>query len=131
MTDWHKQRCEAMKERILPEGERKQLLATYGEAIRPILTKLLDERAAQLVDGWDRSFKSMGEYLSADDREALSRRLLTHAEAAQMLGCSVATVKRMVQQGRLPQPVEISERRIGHRMPDILAFVGTNPKRGN
>ncbi|MGO4682463.1 hypothetical protein [Hyphomicrobium sp. 2TAF46] len=41
-----------------------------------------------------------------------------------MLSCSVATVKRMVYDGRVPQPVQLSERRLGHRYVDLKKLVG-------
>jgi len=122
--DWNKQRTAAVREKLLPAKDEARIIKQYGEAIRPVLDHLLDEKAAELAKSHEESWRKFGEYLTAETREHNAQQLLSHEEVAKMLGCSVATVKRMVLDGRLPKPVRISERRIGHRYADIKKLVG-------
>lgn len=122
--DWNKQRTAAVREKLLPAQDEARVIKQYGEAIRPVLDHLLDEKAAELAKSHDQSWQKFGKYLTAETREQTAQQLLSHEEVARMLGCSVATVKRMVQEGRLPKPVQISERRIGHRYVDIKRLTG-------
>ncbi|AGK59931.1 hypothetical protein HYPDE_41313 [Hyphomicrobium denitrificans 1NES1] len=122
--DWNKQRTTTVREKLLPAQDEARIIKQYGEAIRPVLDHLLDEKAAELANSYDASWRKLGEYLTAETREQTAQQLLSHEEVARMLGSSVATVKRMVQDGRLPKPVQISERRIGHRYADIKKLTG-------
>jgi excisionase family DNA binding protein len=49
-------------------------------------------------------------------------RLLTQAEAARLLACSQDTVTRLVQK-RLLRRIQISTRRHGFRVGDLLAYI--------
>ena len=124
MVDWFKQRIAKVRERLVPAHEEARLVQQYGEAIRPVLDKLLDEKAAKLADSYDRTWSKLGATTAAEARDLTAPQLLSQAEAAKMLGCSIATIKRMVYEGRLPQPVQISECRIGHRYSDLKKLVG-------
>ncbi len=124
MTAMDKRRIVALRDRLLAPDEQARLIRQYGEVIRPVLEQLLDEKAAGLAEAHEASWRKLGEYLTAETREQTGQQLLSHEEAAKMLGCSIATVKRMVQEGRLPQPVQISQRRIGHRLADLKKLAG-------
>lgn len=126
MVDWQKQRLAAIREKLLPAHEEARLVQQYGEAIRPVLNKVLDEKADGLAKAQEESWRKFGAYLTAETREQTEQQLLSHEKAAKMLGCSVATIKRMVYDGRLPEPVKISDRRIGHRYADLKKLVGNS-----
>ena len=123
MIDFFKQRRAARRERLLPAQEEARLVRQFGEAIVPVLDKLLDEKVDKLAERYDGSMTKMLDYLIAETQEEIGQRLLSHSEAAKMLGCSVSTVKRMVAEGRLPEPLRISEHRIGHRIADIKNMI--------
>ena len=126
MALWDKQRIATAREKLLPAHEEARLVQKYGEAIRPVLDKLLDEKAKALAKKYEESWLKFGDYLVAETQQELGQRLLSHSEAAKMLGCSVSTIKRMVAEGRLPEPVQLSEHRIGHMLADIKKFIGTS-----
>ncbi len=123
MVDWGKLRIAKVREKLVPPHEEARLVRQYGEAIQPVLDKLLDEKAAKLAESYERSWAKLGDRLAAETADQTAPQLLSHAEAAKMLGCSVSTVKRMVAEGRLPQPVKLSEHRIGHRFADIKRLI--------
>jgi predicted DNA-binding transcriptional regulator AlpA len=52
-----------------------------------------------------------------------AERILSTAQAAQLRGVSVATFRRLVRAGKLPPPLQLSERRIGWRVRDLLAHL--------
>jgi predicted DNA-binding transcriptional regulator AlpA len=126
MAAWNKQRIANAREKLLPPHEEARLVQQYGEAIRPVLEKVLDEKAVALSKKYEESWMKFGDYLVAETREEIGQKLLSHSEAAKMIGCSVSTIKRMVAEGRLPKPVQLSEHRIGHRLADIKELVGTS-----
>lgn len=47
-------------------------------------------------------------------------KMLSWAQVAEKLGVSLATAKRMAQDGRLPKPAKIGKRRVGFRQADVL-----------
>lgn len=51
------------------------------------------------------------------------QRLLTAKDAAAFLGISLTNFRRGYWEGRLPQPVRISERRLGWRVQELIDFV--------
>ncbi len=66
MVDWHKQRHAAMREKLLPVRDEARLLQQYGEAIRPVLNKVLDEKADGFAKAQEESWRKFGEYLTAE-----------------------------------------------------------------
>jgi predicted DNA-binding transcriptional regulator AlpA len=50
-----------------------------------------------------------------------TERILSMAQAAQLLGVSIATFRRLVRAGKLPPPIQLSERRVGWRVRGLLA----------
>lgn len=52
-------------------------------------------------------------------------RILTAGQAAELLGISVATFRRLHDAGRVPAAIRISDRRIGWRLGDLLAHLQT------
>jgi len=123
-----KQRIAKARDRLLPADEEARLIRQHGEAIRPVLDKLLDEKAAKLGKSYGDAWAGMLAALLDDAKNPSEQQLLSHAEAARMLGCSVATMKRLVLDGRLPKPVKISEHRIGHRLSDLKAFIAASKR---
>lgn len=51
-----------------------------------------------------------------------SARVLSARQGAELLGISLATFRRMHWSGRLPAPVQLSTRRIGWKLRDLLAY---------
>jgi predicted DNA-binding transcriptional regulator AlpA len=107
------------KAKLLSNAEREAIVRHYGEVVASQVDKVVAARGDRIIDGFAKTMGVLANSLKPDDT---SQRLLSHPEAATMLGVSVATVKRLVQDGRLPQPVKISEHRIGHRIDDLKAF---------
>ncbi|MBS0238773.1 MAG: hypothetical protein JSR89_10150 [Proteobacteria bacterium] len=70
-----------------------------------MLNKVLAEKADGLAKAQEEAWRKLGKYLTAEAREHTDQQLLSHWAAAKMLSCFVATVKRMVYDGRVPQPV--------------------------
>ena len=112
----------AIKGKLLPESEREELIQQYGEAMRPILEKLLDAKAEQLSQRYEGSW---GKWLAEWKAEAVRENeqvLVTRDEAAEMLGISLSSVKRLEDRGELPKPRRFGERTVRHKLSDILAF---------
>ena len=47
-------------------------------------------------------------------------RVLSARQAAEMFGVSIATFRRLHWSGKLPSPIQLSERRLGWRVRDLL-----------
>lgn len=58
----------------------------------------------------------------------LIRPLLPPKSAAAALSVSVSTLRRMTANGRIPKPVQISDRRIGYRQDDLDRFLAGIPE---
>ena len=54
-------------------------------------------------------------------------RILSAAQAAQFIGLSRPTLNRMRRAGKLPPAIQISERRIGWRVRDLVAYLKAQP----
>ena len=54
-------------------------------------------------------------------------RILSAAQAAQLYGVSIATFRRLMHAGKLPPPLQLSERRIGWRVRDLIEHLKTQP----
>jgi len=156
--DWQQQQLDKARGKLMSEAEREAFIRDHGEVMRPMLERLLDEKAAKIVEGYEKSWASAlgnGEpdpsecrLMTAQEAATLvamplstikrlkalgldheiGQRLLSHEQAATFLGCSVASIKRMVRDGRLPDPVQIGERRIGHRLTELEAFIAQSDK---
>jgi predicted DNA-binding transcriptional regulator AlpA len=50
-------------------------------------------------------------------------RILSAKQAAEMLGISLCTLRRLHWAAKLPAPIQLSTRRIGWKVADLLAFV--------
>lgn len=53
----------------------------------------------------------------------LIRPLIPPKVAAAALSVSLSTLKRMTRAGRIPKPVQISDRRVGYRAADLDVFL--------
>ncbi|MGE8128856.1 helix-turn-helix transcriptional regulator [Methylobacterium sp. NPDC080182] len=51
------------------------------------------------------------------------RPLLPPREAARILGVGLTTLRKITAEGRLPEPVRISDRRVGYRPADLDEFM--------
>jgi len=112
----------AVKGKLLPDNERQELIRQYGEAIRPILEKLLDAKAEELSQRYEGSWeKWLAEWKAEAVREN-DQVLVTRDDAAQMLGISLPSVKRLEERGELPKPRRFGKRNVRHKLSDILAF---------
>jgi predicted DNA-binding transcriptional regulator AlpA len=54
-------------------------------------------------------------------------RILSVAQGAQLYGISVATFRRLKRAGKLPPSLQLSERRIGWRVRDLIEHLKTQP----
>jgi predicted DNA-binding transcriptional regulator AlpA len=54
-------------------------------------------------------------------------RILSAAQAAQFIGLSRPTLNRMRRAGKLPPAIQISDRRIGWRVRDLVAYLSAQP----
>ena len=57
----------------------------------------------------------------------LPERILSVAQAAQLYGVSIATFRRLKRAGKLPPPIQLSERRIGWRVRDLVEHLKAQP----
>ena len=71
----------------------------------------------------------MFDYLSNPGER--KKTLVSRDEVADLLGCSLARVKRMEIDGRLPEPERISKRIVRHKLVDIERLATrVGPSRG-
>ena len=54
-------------------------------------------------------------------------RILSVAQGAQLYGISIATFRRLKRAGKLPPPLQLSERRIGWRVRDLVEHLNAQP----
>ena len=54
-------------------------------------------------------------------------RILSVAQGAQLYGISIATFRRLKRAGKLPPPLQLSERRIGWRVRDLIEYLKAQP----
>jgi len=54
-------------------------------------------------------------------------RILSVAQGAQLYGISIATFRRLKRAGKLPPPLQLSERRIGWRVRDLIEHLKAQP----
>lgn len=106
---------------LLTAKQAEAIALEYGQPIADLL--LANVRAMQ-ADHYAKIGAVIQQALeaTAPDEPPKQPLLMSHPEAAAALGISESTVKRLVQEGRLPKPVKISAHRIGHRWADIKAF---------
>jgi predicted DNA-binding transcriptional regulator AlpA len=52
-----------------------------------------------------------------------AERILSLAQAAELYGVSIATFRRLMRAGKLPSPIQLSERRIGWRAGDLIESI--------
>jgi predicted DNA-binding transcriptional regulator AlpA len=118
-----------VRERLLPEREREEMVRQYGEMIRPMLEELLDAKAEELAaryeGAWDKWFANLNASVVRENEDLL----VTRDKAAKMLGISLSSIKRLEERGELPKPRKFGERTVRHRLTDILAFARTMPTR--
>jgi predicted DNA-binding transcriptional regulator AlpA len=57
-------------------------------------------------------------------------RVLSRSQTAQLLNVSVPTLDRLRRAGRLPRPVQVSDRRVGWRTRDLLEHVASHVEEG-
>jgi predicted DNA-binding transcriptional regulator AlpA len=117
------------REQLLPERERDKLIQQYGEVIRPMLDSLLDAKAevlaTQYESAWRRWFADCKASVVREDGEVL----VTRDKAAEKLGISLSSIKRLEERGELPKPQKFGRRTVRHRLNDILAFAKSLPSR--
>ena len=80
MALWDKQRIATAREKLLPAHEEARLVQKYGDAIRPVLDKLLDEKA-KARKKYEESWLKFGDYLVAETQQELGQRLRSREDA--------------------------------------------------
>ena len=112
----------AIRDKLLPDSEREELIRQYGEAVRPILERLLDEKAEKQAQRYEDAWERWLSDLSAEAARENDQVLVTRNAAAKMLGISLSSIKRLEERGELPKPKKFGERTVRHKLADILAF---------
>ena len=115
-----------IKDQLLPPRDRAALEETYGKVIAPILASMLEAKAVEMEvrwrQGWLKTYKQFfGDSVDAG-RDVL---LVSREEAADLIGTSLSSIKRMEASGELPEPLRINERVVRHRLIDIEALART------
>lgn len=113
-----RQQRQNLREKLLPENDRGELVRQYGELIRPMLTALLDAKVEELAVRYEKAWRAAFATLKEDE----SGTLKTREEVAELLGCSVSTIQRLEQSGELPKPRRYGHRTVRHLLSDIRAF---------
>ena len=114
------------KSLLITEADREDVVKQYGEVVAEAVDKVVASRGDWIMESFARTMTKLANSLKPEEN---GPRLLSHADAATMLGVSVATIKRMVQDKKLPEPVQISHHRIGHRIEDLKAICETKKPR--
>lgn len=104
---------------LLPAADRAELDAMFGKIIGPLIDAKLEAKARELVqryqDAWSRAFVQ----INGDGMMPRDQLLCTREDAATMLCVSLSTIKRMEADGHLPEPIQVGERGVRHRLVDI------------
>jgi predicted DNA-binding transcriptional regulator AlpA len=58
------------------------------------------------------------------------QRILCRAQVAQLYGISLPTLNRLRRAGKLPPAIQLSERRIGWRVHDLIEHLKAQPPAG-
>jgi predicted DNA-binding transcriptional regulator AlpA len=111
-----RQQRENLREKLLPAEEREELV------ILPTLEKLLDAKVEELASRYEKAWAN----IFAPFKEADGIRLVTHKEAAEMLGVSLSSIQRLEKRGDLPEPERFGSRTVRHKLDDIVAFAKGN-----
>jgi excisionase family DNA binding protein len=112
---------------LLTAAQAAAIARDYGQPVADMLTANVK---AMQADHYAKmaAIIQAGLEATAPDEPPRGPILLSHGEVAELLDISVATVKRLVQDGRLPKPVQISAHRIGHRWTDVRDFARSTGK---
>ena len=118
-------RRDRIKAELLSARDRATLEDSYGKVIAPIIAAMLEAKAVEMEErwrqGWLKTYKQFfGDSVDAG-RDVL---LVSREEAADLLGTSLSTVKRM-EGNELPEPIRFNERVVRHRLVDIEALAKT------
>ncbi len=118
------QRIARTKADLLSPADRAELEATYGKLIGPLIDAKLETKARELLDRYQERQLALIRAVVGDtsNRDQL---LVSRDEAAEMLGVSLSTVKRMEEGGELPEPIKFNERIVRHRIVDIERLART------
>jgi excisionase family DNA binding protein len=116
MSIWDK---DALRRKLLSPVEEETLLRTYGEVLRPILEKVLDERVEELADRYQKAWGGFFAHMR-DEHDGIP--MVSRSKAAELLGVSLSTIQRLEERGELPQPEHFGARTVRHRLEDIVAF---------
>ena len=110
----------AKTELLLPE-ERAALESQLGAIVGPIIDAKLEAKAVELVERYRQSWLSVFKSVFGETTDR-DRFLVSRDEAAELLGVSLSTVKRMEESGQLPEPIKLGERIVRHRLIDVEAL---------
>lgn len=106
---------------LLPHDARAELTAAFGEIVGPILDAKLEAKAVELIERYTQAQLAILNAILGDTTDR-DRFLVSRDEAAEMLGVSLSTIKRMEESGELPDPIKFGERVVRHRLIDIEAL---------
>jgi excisionase family DNA binding protein len=116
-----RERLERAKTELLSPEERDALEAQLGAIVGPIIDAKLEAKAVELVERYRLAWLSVSKSLFGETTDR-DRFLVSRDEAAELLGVSLSTVKRMEDSGELPEPIKFGERIVRHRLIDIEAI---------
>ena len=119
-------RRQRIKDELLSPRDRADLEDSYGKVIAPIIADLLESKAVEMEERWRQAWLKTYKQFFGDSVDAGRDVLLvSREEAADLLGTSLSTVKRMEAAGELPEPIRFNERVVRHRLVDIEAMAKT------
>ena len=118
-----RQQRENLRERLLPAGEREELVRLYGELVLPTLEKLLDAKIEELASRYEEAWAWARAFAPLKETDGI--RLVTRKKAAEMLGVSLSSIQRLEKRGDLPEPERFG-RTVRHELDDIVAFAKGN-----
>ncbi len=112
------QRLADAKAQLLSPAERAIIEAQFGQLVGPIIDAKLDAKARELMASQEARWRQVLHDLVGDDPEHAAR-LISREQAAELLGVSLSTVKRMEERGELPEPIRFNDRVVRYRLVDI------------
>src|SRR5215468_1810924 len=98
MGFWKK---DAIRRKLMTPAEQEDFLRTYGEAARPMLEAVLDERVEELAARYEKAWGGIFAHMR-DEHEGVP--MVSRRKAAEMLGVSLSTIQRLEERGELPPP---------------------------
>ena len=108
------------KASLMSPAERATFEVQFGKIVGPLIDAKLEAKARELLERWGEQQQRLWSALGFTDKDR-DKLLVSREEAANLLGVSLSTIKRMEDSGELPAPQRFGERIVRHRLVDIEA----------